>query len=534
MVKKGGLMKIKDRVSLLLAVSLCLLTIGCRTDPGQQLNQQSVKSPASANQTAKPVILIVIDSLMDKPLREAIRQGRAPALKHLLANGHYFPKVVSSFPTMSVTIDSTLLTGTYADRHHVPGLVWYSGKEKRMIFYGNGPKEAMKIDQPQVLIDSVQQLNQVQLNKETKTIHEELAEKGKKSASINAIVFRGKTEHSLKVPGWISAATHMPDALNVTGPEWLSYAAFAQLDPNNRHDRLWKKYGMNNDFSGHDVAYLITKKQLPPFTIAYFPENDMTVHRGGVANLDGIAKADQALQVALNAYGSWDRAVKNAVWIVMGDSAQSAVYDDRDKATVDLRPLLAPYRIAKIGQPVRPEDQVVISTNERMAYIYAIDKKVRLADIVKRLQAEDKLDIIAVKDGKNVRVTAGNTSDQFSYRPGGRYTDEYGQTWTISGEPKLADIAIANKRIKYGKYPDVLARLYGAVHSHEGRYVLVTIKPGYELVTESSPTHLGGGAHGSLHEKDSLVPMIVAGTDTRPKTLRLIDMKDWILQLANR
>ncbi|MEJ8545974.1 alkaline phosphatase family protein [Brevibacillus borstelensis] len=526
-------MKINHKVSILLVISLCLLTIGCRTNHSEQLNQQSVKSPTTANLKTKPVILIIIDSLMDKPLQEAIRQGRAPALKHLLASGQYFPKVVSSFPTMSVTIDSTLLTGTYADRHHVPGLVWYSGKEKRMIYYGNGPKEAMKIDQLQVLMDSVYQLNQVQLNKETKTIHEELAAKGKKSASINGIVFRGKTEHSLKVPRWISATTRLPDKMKVTGPAWLSYAALAQLDPNNRHDPLWKKYGMNNEFSGHDVAFLITQKQLPPFTIAYFPENDMTVHRGGIANLDGIAKADQALQVALNAYGSWDQAVKNAIWIVMGDSAQSAVYDDRQEATVDIRTLLDGFRIAKIDQPVGPEDQIVISTNERMAYIYAIDKNVRLTDIVKQLQREDKLDIIAVKDGKNVRVTAGKTSDQFSYRPGGKYTDEYGQTWTISGEPQLADIAITKNRIKYGKYPDVLARLYGAMHSHEGRYVVVTIKPGYELVTESSPTHIGGGAHGSLHEKDSLVPMIVTGTDTRPKTLRIIDMKEWILQLAN-
>lgn len=526
-------MKTNDKLAILLMISLSLLTIGCRANPGPRLNQQSVESPIIANQNTKPIICILIDSLMDKPLQEAIQQGHAPALQYLLNNGQYFPQVVSSFPTMSVTIDSTLLTGTYADRHHVPGLVWYSGKENRMIFYGNGAKEAMKIDQPQVITDAIYQLNQVQLNKETKTIHEELVEKGKNSASINAIVFRGKTEHTLTMPRLISFSKLLPEQMKITGPTWFSYAALAQLDPNNsRNTSIWKKYGMNDEFSAQETAFLISQKKLPNVTVTYFPENDQAVHRKGADHWGGIEKADQALQVVLNAYGSWEQAAKNAIWIIMGDSAQSAVYDDRQTATVELRPHLNRYRIAKLNQPVRTEDQIVISPNERMAYIYAIDANVQLSDVVKLLQNEDKLDIIAMKDDENVRVTAGKNDKVFSYRPGGDYTDEYGQSWAISGEPGLVDIKTTNNRINYGKYPDVLARLYGSMHSHEGRYVVVTAQPGYELVGESSPTHIGGGAHGSLHEKDSLVPLIISGTNTRPKTLRMVDIKDWILQLV--
>ncbi|SFE14861.1 Type I phosphodiesterase / nucleotide pyrophosphatase [Paenibacillus algorifonticola] len=528
-------MKINNKIAILLMLSLSLLIIGCRADSSRQIDQQSVKSPITANQNAKPVIFILVDSLMDKPLQDAIQEGRAPAMQYLLKNGQYFPQVVSSFPTMSVTVDSTLLTGTYADQHHVPGLVWYSGKEKRMIFYGNGAKEALKIDQLQVFKDAIYQLNQVQLNKKTKTIHEELADKGKESASINAIVYRGKTEHALKVPRFITSSNRVPEQLIITGPKWFSYAALAQLDPKNSWNTLlWKKYGMNNEFSAQDTAFLINQKKLPNVTIAYFPENDHSVHKKGPTQLDGIEKADQALQVVLNAYGSWEQAVKNAIWIVMGDSAQSAVYEDRQAATVEMKPLLNDYHIAKLNQPVRTEDQIVISTNERMAYVYAIDAKVELSDVVKLLQNEDKLDIIAMKDDKNIRVTSGKNGNTFSYRPGGNLSDEYGQSWTLSGEPGgLVDITINNNRIKYGIYPDVLARLYGAMHSHEGRYVVVTVQPGYELVSESSPTHIGGGAHGSLHEKDSLVPLIISGTNTRPKTLRIVDIKDWILQLVN-
>ncbi|WP_226003026.1 alkaline phosphatase family protein [Paenibacillus sp. BJ-4] len=528
-------MGIKNKLTIVLVLGLGLLIVGCRADSSQQLNQQSVKSNIPVDNRAKPVIVIMIDSLMSKPLQNAIQEGRAPAMQYLMKKGQYFPQVVSSFPTMSVTIDSTLLTGTYADQHHVPGLVWYSDHKKRMIFYGNGAKEALKIDQMQVFLDAIYQLNQVHLNKKTKTIHEELADKGKASASINAIVYRGRTEHVLKVPRFIANSNRVPEQLKITGPQWFSYATFAQLDPKNSWNTPpWKKFGMNNEFSAKDIAFLINQKKLPSVTITYFPENDSLVHKKGPNQLKGIEKADQALQSVLNAYGSWEQAVKNAIWVVLGDSGQSAVYDDRQAATVELKPLLNHYRIAQLNQSVGIEDQIVLSTNERMAYVYAINDNVNLSDVVKYLQKEEKLDIIAMKDeNNNIRITKGKEVASFSYRPGGNFTDEYGQSWALSGEASLVDMKINNNRIKYGIYPDVLARLYGAMNSHEGKYVVVTVKPGYELVGESSPTHIGGGAHGSLHEKDSLVPLIISGTDTRPKSLRIVDIKDWILQLVN-
>jgi hypothetical protein len=82
-------------------LSLSLLIIGCRADSSRQLNQQSVKSHITANQNAKPVIFILIDSLMGKPLQDAIQEGRVPAMQYLLKKGQYFPQVVSSFSRCS-------------------------------------------------------------------------------------------------------------------------------------------------------------------------------------------------------------------------------------------------------------------------------------------------------------------------------------------------------------------------------------------------------------------------------------------------
>ena len=87
------------------------------------------------------------------------------------------------------------------------------------------------------------------------------------------------------------------------------------------------------------------------------------------------------------------------------------------------------------------------------------------------------------------------------------------------------------RRIQYQAYPDALARLYGALHSQEGRVIIVDANPSYEFIEKVSHDHAGGGAHGSLHKVDSVVPIIVTGTSEMPLSNRLVDVKKWILQL---
>lgn len=527
--------KTKSAAILTIGLALIVFCAGCRSEPkndARMLSESNLQIQATGN---KPIVAIIVDSLMDKTVQEAVKQGRAPALKYMIEHGHYFPRVISSFPTMSVTIDSTFMTGVYTDRHHVPGLVWYNDREKRMIFYGNGPMEALKIDQLQVLTDSVYHLNQVQLSKDVKTIHEELADAGKRSASVNAVIYRGRTRRDLPVPEAMARTSRLPDHFEITAPELFSFAAFARLAPeNDGHTAVWEKYGMNDKFTARDLAYLVKEGKLPDVTIAYFPGNDNVHHRKGSNALKGVERADQALQNVLNAYGSWAEAIEKTVWLIVGDSGQSDVLKDRDAKRIDLRQLLNGYRIARLNEPVAEDDQIVIASNERMAYIYAISPEVKLADLASRLQQEERLDMIAVKEGGSVRLTAGGKhGNSLLYSPGGPYTDEFGQAWSLEGDLALADITLDESAIGYGIYPDVLARLYGALHSHDGQFAVVTVQPGYELAGENSPIHRGA-AHGSLHEVDSIVPLIVAGTDSQPKAFRIVDMKEWILRLASQ
>src|SRR5690606_31837843 len=106
------------------------------------------------------------------------------------------------------------------------------------------------------------------------------------------------------------------------------------------------------------------------------------------------------------------------------------------------------------------------------------------------------------KEGAKIHVISGEKEGKLSFQPEGEYFDQYKQTWTLDGTTDILDLEIKNKKIIYGDYPDGLARLYSSFFSHEGEYVVISAKPGYEIIGEGSPTHVGGASHGALHKDD--------------------------------
>lgn len=483
----------------------------------------------SSVQKIKPVIMLVIDTLMDPPLQEAIKQNRASAFKYLMENGMYFPNMVSPFPTMSVNVDTTLLTGTFCNEHQLPGLVWFNKKENRLINYGSHIRELWKLGLNQSLEDILFNMNNQHISKSVKTIHEELHDQGKDSASINALVYRGNTPQFYKIPKLLTWLMTIKKEKPTFGPTLLTYGAFKKISSTNR---LWPRFGFNNSFSVQELSYLMKKDQLPAFTIVYFPDLDPSVHKHGRMDVKGIEKVDQHLQKILNVYDSWEEAIQNHIWITMGDNGQAWIDSDRNMALIDLRKLLSEYHIMKLSKGVQPADQVVLAVNERMSYIYTLDKdKLPIGRLVQKLEKDKRIDVIAWKEESFIHVKSGEKNGKLRYKKGGEYIDPYKQKWMIEGDQGLLDISLNGNQIVFGNYPDALARIYTSLHSHEGNFIMVNAKPGYEFIGEGSPTHVGGASHGGLHQQDSLVPLIITGTQSAPPFLRIVDLKEWVLSL---
>ncbi|WP_199615656.1 alkaline phosphatase family protein [Paenibacillus alkalitolerans] len=486
----------------------------------------------------KKVIMLLVDSLMPDILDDALRHKTVPALQFLIDRGRYWPNCVTVFPTMTASVDSSLLTGEYPDAHKVPGLIWYDPERKEIVNYINGFWCAKQLGFHNCIRNALYNLNEKHLSKQVTTIFEELAARGKTSAAINAMIHRSVNKHPVKLPFPVDLATGFRLRGDVSGPEVLTLGKLVESGSEHisegniprRYSKFRRNLGVNDSYAVHAAKALVRSGDQPDFMLVYLPDNDHTVHIRNPAHGEGsLIKVDRQIQDLLNEFGTWDDAIDQCVFIIISDHGQTRIGSGKEY-NIDLDLLLQSFRVLQLGEPVR-DQELAVANNERMAYIYPLKPDIE-QELIRHLVAESRLDIIAWKDGKGVRVKEGGSAREMYFEPGGRVSDVYGRNWNISGEWKVLDLTEGEERVEYGDYPDVLSRLYGALYSQNIPVIVTTTRPRYELKSKFYPTHLNGGSHGSLHKYDSLVPLIVAGTDhpvNEPP--RLVDMKHFVVEL---
>ncbi|MFD1956328.1 alkaline phosphatase family protein [Paenibacillus thailandensis] len=524
-------------IRIVLTVAAIALAASC-SRPFKPFQDEDIVRLRSGGQTAhanKPVILLLVDSLMYQTIDRGIREGKLPAFRYLIEHGQYYRNLVSGFPTMSVSIDSTLLTGANPDRHRVPGLVWYSATERRLVNYGTDPLEVVKTGFPGTFRDALLHLNQSHLNPKISTLYEELERKGLSTGSVNGLVFRGTFAHRLTVPAWLRTVTGLPSGFDVKGPAYYSFGAFSNplKTAVNLPEGATERFGFNNRYAIEMTAYLVKHHLLPDFLYVYLPDLDQKLHKSGPDEFDGVAETDRQLDSLLQSFGSREQALERAVFVISGDSGMTRIASSADQPTIDLPALLLPYKILLPSRRAAKETELALAVNETMAYVYKLNTKAALRDIASQLCGDARIDFAAWEEGGSIHVMQGGTRKTMRYRPGKETADSYGQAWMADGAVDVLDLRIdhANKTLNYGRYPDVLQRLSAALHSHDGEFLVVTAKEGYELATSGSPVHREGGGHGGLTATESLVPLIIAGTDAKPDKLRIVDLKDYLLKL---
>ncbi|AST90230.1 hypothetical protein BC6307_02500 [Sutcliffiella cohnii] len=505
---------------------LCLSLLGC----------QQAESTQHANNSSKNVIMIMVDSMTGELVHASLKEeaDKFPALQFLVENGNVYNDLVAPFPSMSVSIESTLITGEMPNKHSVPGLTWYDVKNDRLIDYGTSIETYRKLGFKQSLEDSLYNLNNVHLSKETTTIFEELHDRGIKSGAINLLLYRGKTEHEIEPPAIIQWTTGLSEKIKTNGPDILSFGTFyrpKELQTELLPDALLLKAGLSDYYATEAITKLIKNKEQPPFLLAFFPDMDKRTHRNGPPYVHGLKTVDDHLQRILDAYGSWEEALEQNVFILFGDHGQASLVENEERAKLNLHELYNQYNIAPFGEKPSSGD-IVIANNHRSAYIYPINKQIQKEELVDVGLQDPRMAIVASEENGWIEAWSPDYHQPLKFKKGGEWKDSYGQQWTIEGEVDVLKLEMSDedKLINYTEYPDALNQLYSALHSLPNS-IIVTAKPGFVVFSETTPVHNGGGEHGGLHRDETLAVLIVSGTDKEFENPRIVDLKDYILNL---
>lgn len=486
----------------------------------------------------KKVIFLMIDSLMPEVLEDCINRGLVPALAFFKENGMYWDKCTTVFPTMTASVDCSLVTGEYPDKHKIPALIWYDPDKRSLINYGNGSMPVKKLGLARCAYDVLNGMNDKHLSREVSTIYEELEVRGKTSGSINLVAHRASKKYKVNLPFLIRLATGFRSYDDISGPDLFTMGRLVRSPIHPKLPWAWdesvfRHYGINDAFAVRLLNHLIVHDTTPDFTMVYLPDNDHQVHIHPEKAISILSKVDLKLQSILNQFSSWEQALEKYVFIITGDHGQTLIGDLENIHNISLEDLLVGMKITPYGDSPSNEDDLLIANNERMTYIYPFKSGVD-QEVIHRLKQDERIDVIAWKDREWISVCSGQKEGQLRFRRNGMLQDIYGASWTVEGEPSILDLRLSAEAqvISYGDYPDVLARLNGSLYSQDIPMIALTAKPGYEFKSEYAPTHLNGGSHGSLHWKDSTIPLIITGENNQPfQYPRLIDLKKYILQL---
>lgn len=490
------------------------------------------------NNHHKKVILILVDSMMGGLVDSSVKKGNVPALQFLIENGQYYKDVVAPFPTMSVTIESSIITGVMPDKHKIPGLAWYHPKEDRIVNYGTSLGILMRSGFHEGVKDALFHLNNTHLSPEVTTIFEELDQKGKTSGAINTLLYRGNYLHRLTLPPLADEVLNVPEAFETKGPHVLAFGKFSKpeiLEKKELSDGYAERLGLNDQYSVEVTQQLIKQGDQPDFLMIFLPDYDKIVHKEGPHYRKGFEDVELYIQSILNSYDSWQEAIDDNIIILLGDHGQDHILADENELGINLDYIYRNYRISSLREPVS-HGEIAFAVNQRMTYVYDVHNQNLIPSLVEQALTEPKIDLIAWKDHKQwVEVASPNDQRRLRFKPGGEWEDEYGQTWEIEGEPEVMGVRIDSydkRKISYIDNPDGFNQLYSALESQKDAPTLVlTAKPGHSFQSEGTPTHPDGGEHGGLHRNDSLAAMIIAGTDQKPPKLRMVDLKQYIMDL---
>lgn len=489
----------------------------------------------------KRVILFIVDALGSRVCVPHMKSGRLPNLAKLVELGFLREESISIFPSLTPAATSTIACGRYPAEHGILGFHWYDREVKEVAYYGDDFWIVNALGFGNFFDGCLRRLNAEKMQCET--IFERLAEESdRRSASLNYLIFRGKTLHKAKIPLWFSWHSDVPFEEDILGPDELFFGdfvtsnGFEESDLPNRDKGILGRFGFNDGNTAALVEHFAKNDLFPDFTLAYFPDHDYKAHDVGLEEaVSQLEEFDSLLGGLYDIYGGPQRTLELFNIVVTGDHSQSDVEADKAECRVNLHKLFEGHPVADSGE--WEDEEIKVFADMRCAQVYLPQSLSHLREELTEQALEDsRVDQVLWRpdqDGFMKVVTKNRGSCRFRRTAEG-VADDYGNRWEVSGEMSCLNAEVKDGRLVYRDYPNALERIWGGLAHPSSADLWLTSRLGYEFVTRVVKAHVGGGSHGSLHRLDSLSPLIVGGArsvECLPDKPRLVDIVPLCLEL---
>lgn len=475
----------------------------------------------------KRVLLIVVDGCTPRVLGPAIDRAELPVLADLAARGSLRLDCISIFPSITPAATASIVTGQYPSQHGIAGMSWWNPSTGEVSYFGDDVWTVLQRGIGEFLRGFLVQLNGERL--EAPTLFEIVERGGRRAACFNHLIFRGDVRHEVSPPLLLRILPSVSASLHVHGPSWLCLGDFvSSAGPHHEVDNsggVFSRFGLDDQGTTEFLMDLPGAGALPDFSVAYFADYDFESHEHGPADaLETLRHLDGRLHAVFEHWGGVDRVLDETCIVLTADHSHSNVGGD-ESAAIDLDDVLGGYRLADPAVGWHESSDLLVCPNMRSAEVYLRrDHPETVRGVCGALLEDARIDQVIWRESPgDVDQFHVATRDRGALRfrradeAAGRTRDEYGGRWAIHGDAAAVDASIDNGRIAYGAYPNALERIANGVdHPRKGR-LWVTARPGYEFQAQGQRVHHDAGSHGTLHELDSLVPLLVVG---QPPQLR--------------
>jgi hypothetical protein len=519
-----------------------------------------------------------VDALSPAELDEGWRRGRLPNLGRLRDAGLYGERCVAPFPSAGPAAVASLATGEFPARHGIAAGLFLD--EARGVAVRLG-REGGRVD----LAARAAAIGGEHLSRRVRTIFEAAEAGGRHAACVNFPVCRGLRAHVGTPSRAMRILAGAPASVVVRGPRGLFLGDLCRSGPTDAARPLGgmsgplARFGFNDDYAG-TVLLELFERRAPAYdlVVARFPENARAVRAAGPSGgLEALEAVDGWIGRLFEAAGGLRRLLEERAVVVTAAGGASTVLPD-DAARVDLAAALAELRAVEAGARRFPPQGagVVIAPNGRAAILHAgCAGEARIDAIVERvLEApgvEHALDVDARRGALRVRRRDGATllferAPEAALLPvplpvaagapaaGGpgvsaelararvearaegweEVLDQTGERWRVRGDFSALALERDGGRVFSRRFPDPFRRIEGCLAGAPPGRIYLSAVPGSAFAAHGERFPAGGGAGGSLHAVDALVPLLVAGAgDGVPPVdlARTVDVAPLVLRL---